>query len=164
MIKTETRQINGREWSVTQWPGTRSLDIIVSLSKLLGGGLRELKSLSDKGETKALSGKGEIKGVGGLLDLDASVLAGVVDGILDKLGSSDDVLRLVFKLLSHTRIDGQPVNDAKVFDAVFAGPTIIDLAAGLRFVLETNFGDFRQAAGLFTDQSAADPKAEAEPI
>lgn len=124
MIKTEKTTINERSWSVTQWPATLALDITFSFSKIFGPGLSAIKDP----------------------DLEAEIDFGTMAvKILDGIGSSADAQRLIIKLLRHTQIDNQEVND-RSFDFLFSGSNLLDLIPGIKFVLETNFGDFMNSA------------------
>lgn len=139
MIKTDTRMINGREWSVTQWPGTKALDALFSLTKLVGKGMDGVTMTKDN-----------------KVSLDAEVsVASIVTRVIEGIGTSSDAQKLLYRLLSHTRVDGKPVDGGSSFDVLFAGSQLFDLAPGLRFVLEHNFGDFFQAAKDTTGQSDA---------
>lgn len=137
MIQTKTTTINGREWSVTQWSGTKNLDVIHAISTVLGPtfskGLPTGKSLLD----------GEFE------------VGKAIEGLLAGIGGKESFRQLVFLLLSNTRVAGLEVSKQDGFDAAFSGGEIFDLAPGLKFVLEANFGDFIKAAGSIIDRFAA---------
>lgn len=136
MLNTETTIINGREWSVTQFPGTKALDAVHMLAGAIGSGLKGV----------VLSG--------GKVSLDSEVnIADIISGILSNLGSPKETESKLLRLLRHTRIDGEPILKASDFDSLFAGPAFFDIVPGIKFVLQVNFGGFFRTAESFIDLS-----------
>lgn len=140
-IRTEETEIGGLSWSVTQFSGTKNLDVLHALATTAGPVLAAAFP-----DGKKISGNA----------LDADVdLAAIAAALVKGLGSAADTRKLVFQLLSSARVDGQEAREA--FDDVFAGPDILHLGGVLAFVLKVNFGDFTQAAGGIISQFAAQP-------
>lgn len=137
MIQTKTTTINGREWSVTQWSGTKNLDVIHALSGILGPTL-----------SKGIPGGANL--LNGEFDLGKAI-----DGLLAGIGTKENFKALMFQLLSNTQVGGMKVGTPEAFDAAFSGPEVFDLVPGLKFVLEVNFGDFMRAVGGIIDRFAA---------
>lgn len=135
MIKTETREINGKVYTCTQFAGTKNFTVLHKLATVIGPTFAH--------------------GIGtGELDSEVNIGA-AVDALLDRLGTTDQALGLVNMLLANTMVDGIALSDKVNFDATFAGPAILDLGPVLMFVVETNFGDFTAAAEAITSQFAA---------
>lgn len=135
MIKTETKTINGREWQCTQWSGSKNLAMFHRITTLIlptfAHGIAPGKSV-----------------------LSANVnLAGAVDTLIAGIGTSKDFDALVKDLLANVHIDGRHITSAE-FDVAFVGSKIFDLAPGIMFVIETNFGDFSKLVAAITRQFA----------
>lgn len=146
MIKTSERVINGRKWQCTQWSGSKNLAMFHKVTSLL-------LPMIAHGVTPGKN----------MLSLSADVnIAGAVDTLLANLGTSQALDAFVKELLANVHIDGRHLAPAE-FDVAFVGPQLFDLAPGILFVIETNFGDFSKLAAIimskFADQQK---KAEAE--
>jgi len=125
VIETKEKEIGGKKWSVTQFPGMEALRLKVALAQTFGPALG------------ALCGKD-----GGALDMNlaGADFSGVVEALLNHL-DEDKAEALVLRLLRSTRIDGQEVSRV-TFDMLFVGDYAPHLYAGLKFVLETNYAGF----------------------
>ena len=123
MIETKTKEINGREWSCTQWAGSKNLRMFHRLTTIL---------------MPALSSGAPIPKISAAVNIPAAV-----DALVRGLGSSKEFEALILELLDGVHIDRRHVT-RDLFDEAFVGPRLFDLAPGLRFVIETNFGDFSQ--------------------
>lgn len=135
MIKTETKEINGKVYACTQFAGTKNFVVLHKLATVIGPTFAH--------------------GIGtGELNAEVNIGA-AVDALLERLGTTDQALALVNLLLANTMVDGIALSDKVNFDATFAGPAILDLGAVLMFVVETNFGDFSVAAAAITSQFGA---------
>lgn len=138
MIETKRKNIGGSEWSCTQFTGTKSLDVLFSLSSTLGPTLSGL-SLGDGGNLMAS-------------DVD---LGAMIEKLVRNIGDSSDFEKLVFKLIASCHVDGRPAANRDVFDTVFAGPGILNLGKVLLFVAETNYGDFSGAVASIMRATAS---------
>ena len=136
MIKTEKRTINGREWQCTQWSGTKNFAMLFELGRVVAPTFAH-----------------GVKPGQSLLATEVN-LGGAVDALMKELGNSAAVQGLILNLLSGVHIDGRHITKDE-FDIAFVGPKLFDLVPGLRFVLETNFGDFTTLLGGITNLSAA---------
>lgn len=144
MIQTEKRTINGREWQCTQWAGTKNFTMLFELARVVAPTFAH-----------------GVKPGQNILSAEVN-LGGAVDALLEGLGSSATVQGLILNLLSGVHIDGRHITKEE-FDIAFVGPKLFDLVPGLRFVLETNFGDFTTLLVGITNLSAAQqPKAVEE--
>lgn len=143
MIKTEKKTINGREWQCTQWSGSKNLAMFHKISSLV------LPTFAH----------GIVPGQN---ILSANVdLAGAVDTLLKNLGDSPAFTKLVQEILNNVHIDDRPLTKEE-FDVAFVGPRLFDLAPGIMFVIETNFGDFSKLVAFIMRQFAdQQKKAEA---
>lgn len=147
MIETKKTTINGREWQCTQWSGSKNLlmfhRVVSIVAPTFAHGVRPGVNL-----------------------LTSSVdIAGAIDTLLTSLGTSNQVDTLVKDLVANVHIDGRHITGIE-FDTAFAGPRLFDLGPGIKFVIETNFGDFSKLAASIMSQFAdQQPRAEGpEPI
>jgi hypothetical protein len=129
MIQEKTKQIDGHNISVTQFPGRRALALKTKLIRLLGTPIAKL--IADVKKIDA--------------DMDLSKMAGAVEALVSNLDEKDFV-PFVLEMLQCTRIDGKEINDG-VFDLEFAANLSL-MYKILWFVLEVNFGDFFDKAGI----------------
>lgn len=122
MIETRQLVLNGKTWRCQQFAGTTSIRVLHALAKAIGPGFA------------SFSGK----------SMDEDVDFGeVIEKLLEANSSAEDVQRLLDLLLQNTTVDNLALSKT-TFDAIFAGPGIIDLVPVLGFVLKTNYGDFMQ--------------------
>lgn len=134
MLKTESREIMGEEYTVTQYPGTKAMRMAVELGRIVGpaiavmvdGGNQEAKSITD-------------------VKLPPNLLEKAVTILVDRL-DADSAERLVKDLARSTRIrqkgGEQAVALFDVFEMQFAGSGLVKLFEWLRFALEVHFKDF----------------------
>lgn len=143
MIKTKERTINKRLWQVTQWSGSKNLDVIFRLTTAIGPALAH-----------------GVKGKPSKNMMEAEINAGAAaDALFRGLGSSEDFKSLVMLLMSGVHVERRTMSDQDNFDEAFAGEGFADLLPGLAFVIETNFGGFQGAAKTITSLFAATQKA-----
>ena len=134
-IKEETREINGANYTVQQFAARRGLALKTKLIKLIAP------------SAFALIGGAKAQG-GNLIDADigADVLSKSIKTMLDNLGDSADVERLVFEILSNTRRNNAQI-DGLLFDDVYAG-NYGELFKAVFFVIEVNYGSFFRDMGI----------------
>lgn len=130
MKVTEERTIDGVKCTVTQFPASEGVAIMIKLTKIIGPLL-----------SSTLSKSGSISNI---MDIDLKNMDGAVTVLLGSLSESEfDVF--VKRLLKHTLLDGQSVTDT--FDIVFQGKYGL-LFKVLKFVMEVNYKDFLAEIGL----------------
>lgn len=137
MLKSETRVIDGNEWTVTQFAGQRNFEILLDLMALVGPALSAAANSS--------------KGSGSIMDAEINIGA-VAEMLFAKL-SKDTVKPLVMRMLASTFRSGRQINDSE-FDAAFAGTDIWSLPKVLGFVIEHNYGNFSNLAGSISSLHA----------
>ncbi len=136
--ETKTKEIDGFEYTCTQFPPQKALRILTKLTKYLGGPLAEL--MKSAGSAK------------GLMDMDTDNLD--IGGALMSLGNSmgPDDLYILSKDVCESVIASKSENEPEalsgqlkenVFDQHFVGPKGLKrLFKVLVFALEVNYGDF----------------------
>lgn len=136
MLQTESTFIGDREWSVTQFAGQTSFDVMIDISKLVGPALAAASKGIDPSKDMMSQ------------DMDISGIISALMGTLDK----ESFKHLVRRLLSstHVDIDGKICSANDVFDQVFTGRSIWQLPKVLAFVIKVNYGDFSELAGSIT--------------
>ena len=118
------KDIDGKEVSVTQFPGTEGLKILTKLSKLVGPVIGGALGIS-----------------GSVADVDTSdpdFLPRIVTDLFSSI-EEDDTVRLIHRMLRDTRVGG--VEIMSDFDMMIGGnyPFLFKL---LGYVLEVNYGNF----------------------
>ncbi len=123
-LKTEKRDIDGVQFTVTQHPPLRALPLFVRLGKAVGSALFDMMEIDLRANAKAL--------------------APIMEDVFSKL-SGDEATTLVRELLLGTTaiVDGRatPLTDDNAINSVFASrlPTMFRAAA---FSAEVNFANF----------------------
>lgn len=135
MLETRNKVIEGREYSVTQFPARRGFALKARLAKLLGPAVAELFSAVKGGDAESLMSA----------DIDMAIVGGAIRRLLEGVDESN-MLELVLSLLSMTRVDGKEITE-QVFDMEFAGK-FSELYKVLAFVVEVNYGDFFGSNGI----------------
>jgi hypothetical protein len=122
--QTQTRTIDGQQWTVTQFPATVGLRVASRLLKLISGPVGDAVSGID----------------GNLMDarisMDAKSMGAALKGLAGAL-EPDDVVDLAVTLLEGARCDSTEISRA-TFDVVFQG-RYGTLLKALAFVVEVNF-------------------------
>lgn len=131
-VKTHEKNINGRTFTVSQFPAMRGWKTFVKLSKGLLPALASVAG-SLKGDGEKLSD----------LEINGDGLAKAVEILLTELDEDKSEI-LIKELLALTFVDGQPVMPQ--FDIVFQGDygTLIKV---LIFSVEVNFKSFLDVSG-----------------
>lgn len=151
MIETKSKTINGRNWTVTQFTGTKSLKAFHIVFNTLGPAVGQLA-----GSVAALR-QAMKTGVAAKADTGSAITL-----LLDRMGDTPTLEANLLWLLSSAAVDGTPVNRA-VFDDVFTGPGILALPEVLKFVVETNYGDFTGPLKSFIARLDSEEQADAAP-
>lgn len=128
--KTETREINGITYTVTQWPVETALEIKFRLMQIVGGSLGELAGLMDKDS-------------GGAEDLDKIGLA--ISGLF-KSCPPKEMVSFLKEVVSSARADGELVSNSK-FTELYQGDLVTPYKVFF-FVLKVNYSDFLSESGV----------------
>jgi len=116
------REIGGKLWTVTLLPATRGLDVGRRLVRIIGPAIGQAIGAV---------------GAGGIMEADASLLAGAAGSLAEHLGEPDAAALVKELVTANVQCDGVPVTAAS-FDVLFAGDygTLIGVAV---FVVEVNY-------------------------
>jgi hypothetical protein len=126
--ETQTREIGGRTFTVTQLPPRRALKLLRRVVAVLGPPLAQGLS--------ATSGRG-------LKEVDLTALAPALEKLFEQLDDAE-LDALIDGALATARLDGKEV--LPVFDLVFRG-RLPDVFKLLVFALEVHFADFFDGTG-----------------
>jgi hypothetical protein len=126
MRATQERTIDGKDWTVTCFPVSEGLKLLVRLGKLIGGPLGKAVS--------GMTGESLLEG-----ELDMAALGDAVTELATKM-DEDDVLSLVKRLFACTMVvrDGKRHEIQNVFDTEFVG-CYTTMFKVLGFVIEVNY-------------------------
>lgn len=142
MLKTETREIGGKRYAVTQLASDKGIRIFFELFKLLGPGMIVM--------LKSWNGK----------KVDARAAMGGVSELLQAL-DYDKFSMFVAAFMESTALigdQGQRVELVKMRSLAFAGD-YASLIKWIGFCLEVNFGSFFDDMGLTSLPSPADEQS-----
>jgi len=115
--KNATQQINGDEWTVTAFTGTKGIDLGIQLLSLLGDSIFELLTKQDK-------------------TIDDNELKSAFKPLFANL-KEHNVSQFIKELLSNTLKNGKAIN----FDIDFSA-NYKTLMQVLAFIIKTNYADF----------------------
>jgi len=123
---TETKQIGDREYSVTQWPATKSMLMKFRLAKAFGPSLATLMSAStqdkqvdEQEEALALS-----KGLSTLF----------------QSSSPEELVTLMENCVVGTACDGKRITESS-FNELFSGDDLMEVYKVFMFVLQVNYSN-----------------------
>lgn len=148
MIVTQTKNIDGHDFTVTQLPGFRSMRMLNRLMRVLGPGLAKLAGEVQNAQRKLP----KLRSVDQLLNVDVSAFGEGLTELFAKL-SDDELESITRALLEGTRVKsatitkGQDIELLPVFDVVMQGRVWTSLKL-LVFAVEVNYGDFFASMGL----------------
>lgn len=138
MLTTETREISGRHFQVTQLPGRESLRMFTRLTRLFGPALGAVA----KDEAQIAS----------LLETDVAGLGGAIARLCEEL-DPDDILSIAGAFAKHSKVALEGTTDSfvelndAIFDVTFQGR--MDMLMGwIVFALEVNYSSFLDASPL----------------
>lgn len=135
MRETQTKSINGHKWEVTPYPGMYGLKIqsrIIPFLKGISGIVNGvLKSKSNN-----------------VLETDIDI-GSLVESIISNI-DEEKTPTLIKDILFGARVDGRDVYSDKAFNEIFSA-NYAELYQGLYFVLQVNFGEVFQMAGVSTE-------------
>lgn len=124
--KTETKEINGREYSVTQWPAEKALLMKFKLTKIIGAPLALLIASQDESNAEA------------------DIIAKSIAALFDK-STPEDLLAVIKECVIGVACNTQKITNSS-FSSLFIGDNLMDVYQVLFFVVRVNFG------GLFKGQ------------
>lgn len=128
MLKSESRIIDGAEYTVQQMPAMMAVRMSARLSSIFAPALAKAAG--------AAQGK-----VSSLLEVDISSLAGALETLMARI-NEDELADITKKLLHVLRRDG--IDITKSFDVAMAGQ-VMTIFKLLHFAFEVNYGDFSGA-------------------
>lgn len=132
---TETKIINGHEYSVTKFPARMGFKLQLKLGKLL---LPLVSSF--------IGGKGSANDI-----MNSEVnLEKILGALVDRL-DEEHVEKLMFQLLSLTRRDNREVKNDSFFDEMYSG-NYGELLEALVFIVSINFGNLFKKKDTGTDE------------
>lgn len=116
---TETKQIGDHEYSVTQWPATKSMLLKFKLAKAFGASLAALASQSETDEAEVLS-----------------------DSLstLFQNNSPEDLVNLMKECVIGAARDGKRIVESS-FDELFSGDNLLEVYQIFVFVIKVNYGN-----------------------
>ncbi len=125
--KTETEEIGLREYSVTQWPATKSILMKVRLIKTFGATIAIIAGSADG---KSKKGKGE--------DDTKSLSEGLQ--VLFQGNSPEEIVNLMKECVVGTACDGSKITSSS-FDEIFSGDDLMEVYKVFLFVLKVNYAN-----------------------
>ena len=123
--KTESKEINGHTYSVTQWPPERSILTKFKLTKMLGPAIAKIAGIS--------------KAIGGEDKDDVNTLA---EGITELFVSTspEEMLELLKTSVVGVARDGTKITESS-FTEIFSGDDLTDVYKVFIFVLQVNYSN-----------------------
>lgn len=138
MRKTQSVEIDGEAYSVTYFSATKSLEVLIELSKLAGEPVASL--FSDSGD---------------VLDVDLKeILPKAVRALVGGMDKANTVA-LIKQIIDSASKDGQPILPG--FDVMFAG-RIGHLLKLIGSILKMQYGDLKNVLGAVAQLQVATPK------
>ena len=127
--RTETKQIGEREYSVTQWPATKSMLMKLKLVKAFGVSLTKLVS-STSNQTKGKKSE-------------ENEIAALSEGLsaLFESNSPEELVALMKQCIEGVACDGKRITLTSI-DEVFSPDDLMELYKVFIFVIQVNYGNF----------------------
>lgn len=122
VCKTETKEINDIEYSVTQWPVEKSLLMKFRLVKAFGPSITELMNYKE-GDTEA----------------EATSLAKAISLVFDS-ATPEELLSLIKSCVVGVARDGKRITETS-FTEHFSGDEMMDVYKVFMFVMKVNYGN-----------------------
>lgn len=120
--KTETKQIDEHEISVTQWPADKAILIKLKLIKAFGASLAVLASASDSNDES---------------DIDA-ISEGIL--ILFKSTEPEELVSLIKQCVIGVAYDGKRITESSI-NELFSGDELMQLYKIFIFALQVNYSN-----------------------
>ena len=124
--KIESKTINEREYTVTQWPAEKALLMKFKLTKVIGAPLALLIAASDTG------------------DADADTIANSLNALF-KNSTPEELTALIKECIVGIMCDKERITSS-TFSSLFVGENLLDVYQVLFFIVQVNYG------GLFKGQ------------
>lgn len=118
VCKTESKGIDGIEYSVTQWPAEKAILMKMRLVKAFGASLMSLISKTDQDEES---------------------LSEAITTLFEHC-SPEDLLALIKNSVVGVACDGTRITDSS-FNSIFSGESLITVYKVFVFVLQVNYSD-----------------------
>lgn len=127
--RTETKQIGDREFSVTQWPATKSMLMKLKLVKAFGVSLSKLVS-STSNQTKSKKGEEQ-------------EIAALSEGLsaLFESNSPEELVTLIKLCLEGVACEGKRITTTSI-DEVFSPDDLLEMYKVFIFVIQVNYANF----------------------
>jgi hypothetical protein len=120
--KTETKEIDDREYSVTQWPVENSLTMKLKLMKAIGPALAKLASSANQ------------------KDDDIQGLSESLSSLFEN-SSPEELVALMKQCLVGVAVEGKRMTETS-FNEVFSPDDLMSIYKVFVFVLQVNYGNF----------------------
>lgn len=125
-VKTETKTIDDKEFSVTQWPAERAILTKMRLIKAIGPAIASLIKLEDGKEDDALAN--------GL-------------NLLFENSTPEEILTLIKTCIVGISCDGTRISESR-FTELFSGDNLLTVYKVFVFVLQVNYKNFLKGQSL----------------
>ncbi len=127
--KTENNQIGDHEYSVTQWPASKSILMKLRLIKTFGATLARIGGqISSKSKTKKDTS-----------DQDAKALSEGLSTLFND-NSPEEITSLMKECVVGVACDGKRITDS-TFDELFSGDDLLEVYKVFMFVLKVNYAN-----------------------
>lgn len=144
-LASETREVKGDVYTVTQFKATKALRVLTELGRLVGPSVGLLVDDSE-----------------GVSFEDPDLISKAVAALAER-ADADTVEKLVRTLSESTQVQvggqGALLQLPAIFDTHFAGSDLPNLFAWLKFALEVHFGGFFDSLGVSAPGGSTAPVA-----
>ena len=127
--KTETKQIGDNEYSVTQWPATKSMLVKFKLAKTFGATLAIIAGQSDDSKTSKKKAS----------ENDAKSLSEGLSTLFNN-NSPEEIVALMKECVIGVGCNGSFIT-ASSFDTLFSGDDLLEVYKVFLFVLKVNYAN-----------------------
>lgn len=146
MIESQSRTIDGMEFTVTPLPGKKGFETFPRVMKLLSPALEQLGEALSKDTTQTAAGLAVLaKAIASLAQTSPTELTSLLNLMMES---------------SVVSVDGNQQRVMQAFDIVFAGKTLTAYKA-LAFAVEVNYRDFFAEAKVLFQKAGARAAASA---
>ncbi len=129
---TESTEINGRKYTVTQWPAEKALVYKMTLAKVFGPGIATIF-----GQLNAFSGDSEDP------DVNAKQTDALAKGLalIFETSSPEEIVHLIKSSIIGTMCDEGRITESK-FTELYSGDNLNEVYKVFMFILKVNYGNF----------------------
>lgn len=150
MVEAKDKIIDEFKVIVTEWPARKAFKMKLKLTKILGPSVAEIFSGLDRKTAESVMNS----------NIDISKVGKAIEMLFEKM-DEDQILSLIFEMLSSTRVNNLEINDQS-FDDLFKGK-LQSVYKILGFVVEVNFGSFFGSSGIGLVKTAFE-KTQTQPM